>query len=1429
MCADHMIELVVPTEAAAAARVSPAAQMSKAAIAAATTPVARAAARTVVGENYATNAAGLPLLTQRADGQGLKIFLDFDGYDTDTPFSLDNDGTTFNDDEQTNIVETYRDIVSFFSPLDVNVTTVQPPIGGNNPVFVWQLIGNSISGGSAYVNWLTNDSSQGSAGSEFATDRHSGIAHEIGHQLGLNHQSQWNKYGEKTAEYTNGFGVRDRSVIGIDFAENVRTWLYGRDAEGPTNLVDDLGVMSGVVKSRVGGDGYRPDDYANTLAGAMAVPAAGTIAGVIERNADSDLFKFTSTGGTYQIDATPTFESAVSPKIELLNSSGNIISARDDADARDKNNNDQEFSLNLAAGTYYVRVSSSGDQGEQGEYLLTAAPLPAGWASQDVNDPFRAGTAAYDAPTNTLRQLGGGTDIWSTADQFRFTSQTLTGDGSITARVDSLDNVDFYSKAGVMIRQSTAANAPSVYVGIRPSGQLDPIVRSTAGAAAFAPGNTENLNGPWVRITRTGNNFAIANSSDGVNWTTVSNSTVNMNGPVQVGFATGSRRARQAAWSSFSGIRVTGTLGTTAPSTNALPAPAGVTAAAVTAATTGVTLGWTDTAAETGYVVQRSVDGVTYTDAATLAANVVTYADNGLFGSMRYFYRVVALAAGSTRSVPSAVVSVMNKPAAPAPVNASYALPFMAPGAGQISLNWSDVQGDEGYRVERSADNGATYTQIGTTGKNRNAYNDGGLASGAKFIYRITPITSVGNGVSGSLLINAETRLASVSNFIFSTKSSNALKITWTDLAQETGFRLERSTDGTAFNTLANLAAGVTTYTDTLVSPGTEYYYRLVGTTAALDGFTSDTIFTATPTAVGALPTGWLDSDIGAVAGGGDATYSGTTFKVVASGTDLAGAADAFHYVYKAVDGDSQLIARVSALEATANSAKAGLVIRQDLTAGSKMAALTLNAGTGIGVDFHTRTAANVNAGLQNAAPTAAAPYWLKITRTGGTITTATSTNGTTWTNGPSAALVTTGTYYIGMAVAAFSYNELNTSTFDNVSLVGGLTSVSPAVPVLTAASDTGVTGDNRTRFNNGLAGPISFEAPGTVAGSLVELLIDGAVFGTATGTAGSTVVTTLASAGRLADGIHVVTVRQTEPGKGVSPLSLGYSFAVDTTASRVTSIAVNSTAWTPEFRNYLTSHGMGLNGYALPENSTARTLPWNNLNVLTLTFDQPVTVASAENALGGAGVNTAAYVSSAYSAPNSNTATFTFAAAFDIDKLQATLKNTLVTDSAGNALDGEFTNVFSSGNGTPGGDFVVPFNVLPGDATGDGIVLGGDGTAVRAALGTNTASANYNPYADFNGDGIILGGDGTTVRTRLGTSLPAGTPAQVARPGATGTTVAINNDATASGTGRTSTTMMHGIPAVTPTGGAKAGGLWSVLGLGVGAADDTEFPAGLL
>ena len=68
--------------------------------------------------------------------------------------------------------------------------------------------------------------------------------------------------------------------------------------------------------------------------------------------------------------------------------------------------------------------------------------------------------------------------------------------------------------------------------------------------------------------------------------------------------------------------------------------------------------------------------------------------------------------------------------------------------------------------------------------------------------------------------------------------------------------------------------------------------------------------------------------------------------------------------------------------------------------------------------------------------------------------------------------------------------------------------------------------------------------------------------------------------------------------------------------------------------------------------------------------------------------------------------------------------------------------------------------NVLPGDVTRDGSILGDDVVLVRNAQGFDPGVGLYNtPMKDVNGSGFILGDDVVLVRNRQGFELPAGEP----------------------------------------------------------------------
>lgn len=182
----------------------------------------------------------------------------------------------------------------------------------------------------------------------------------------------------------------------------------------------------------------------------------------------------------------------------------------------------------------------------------------------------------------------------------------------------------------------------------------------------------------------------------------------------------------------------------------------------------------------------------------------------------------------------------------------------------------------------------------------------------------------------------------------------------------------------------------------------------------------------------------WQSDDIGAVGTAGGATLSGSTFTLEAGGTALWDTSDAFHYVYRPLTGDGEIVARVAGLTvpAGANSTLGGVMIREQLTAGSIHASMIIT--TQGKAKFRRRGA--VGGITLSDGPTTSTTYpprWLKLARAGDDFTAALSDDGVTWTQVHTTQTVPMAeTVYIGlMALRDGAGAPACTATFDNVSV----------------------------------------------------------------------------------------------------------------------------------------------------------------------------------------------------------------------------------------------------------------------------------------------------------------------------------------------------------------------------------------------------------
>ena len=159
------------------------------------------------------------------------------------------------------------------------------------------------------------------------------------------------------------------------------------------------------------------------------------------------------------------------------------------------------------------------------------------WQTDDIGSVAAVGSANYDA-NDAFTLLGSGWDIQSAADSFRYTYQSCAGDTDMRARVTGIQDTDPWAKAGVMIRESAAANARYAAIFVTPENGVTFQWRKSTGGSTSTT-TVGGLSVPeWVRIQRLGNTLVGYFSADGLVWTQIgSGQTINMSTSATIGLA----------------------------------------------------------------------------------------------------------------------------------------------------------------------------------------------------------------------------------------------------------------------------------------------------------------------------------------------------------------------------------------------------------------------------------------------------------------------------------------------------------------------------------------------------------------------------------------------------------------------------------------------------------------------------------------------------------------------------------------------------------------------------------------------------------------------------------------------------------------------------------------------------------------------------
>lgn len=249
-----------------------------------------------------------------------------------------------------------------------------------------------------------------------------------------------------------------------------------------------------------------------------------------------------------------------------------------------------------------------------------------------------------------------------------------------------------------------------------------------------------------------------------------------------------------------------------------------------------VTIKWSSSSGADSYNVYRRLPGESWSGRSPIAnTSSTSYTDNNLSYGQKYYYRVTAVnSAGESEQSDSA--DIYTLPTEPSKIT------FSSISKSNITLSWSSVSSATKYYIYRRLPGESWAGRSPIASSTSTSYKDSGLTAGTKYYYRVTAENDSGEGEQ-SESFEVYTAPTEPNKPTASSIKSNGLTLSWNSVTGATKYNVYRRLPGESWSGMKPIKTVTSTsYTDSGLSAGQKYYYRVSAANTSAESEQSETL-----------------------------------------------------------------------------------------------------------------------------------------------------------------------------------------------------------------------------------------------------------------------------------------------------------------------------------------------------------------------------------------------------------------------------------------------------------------------------------------------------------------------------------------------------------------------------------------------------------